>query len=198
MLVRKAAVTPIECVARGYLAGSGWKEYQASQTVCGIKLPPGLRQCDKLPEPIFTPATKEESGHDMNIDFAEMSRRVGKNLAEELRRRTLGLYARAAAHALPRGVIIADTKFEFGTLPDGKIILIDEVLTPDSSRFWPADQYAAGRDQPSFDKQFVRNYLDKLNWNKQPPAPPLPPDVVEGTRKRYAQAYEMLTGRPWH
>jgi phosphoribosylaminoimidazole-succinocarboxamide synthase len=197
MLVRKAAVVPIECVARGYLAGSGWKEYQASQTVCGIKLPPGLRQCAKLPEPIFTPATKEESGHDMNIDFAEMSRRVGAHLADELRRRTLGLYARAAAHALPRGVIIADTKFEFGALPHGKIILIDEVLTPDSSRFWPADQYAAGRDQPSFDKQFVRNYLEKLNWNKQPPAPPLPPDVVEGTRKRYAQAYQMLTGRSW-
>jgi phosphoribosylaminoimidazole-succinocarboxamide synthase len=197
MLVRKATVVPIECVARGYLAGSGWKEYQASRTVCGIKLPAGLRQCDKLPEPIFTPATKEESGHDMNIDFAEMSRRVGAETAEELRGRTLGLYGKAAAHALPRGVIIADTKFEFGTLPDGKIILIDEVLTPDSSRFWPADQYAAGRDQPSFDKQFVRNYLEKLNWDKQPPAPALPPDVVEGTRKRYAQAYEMLTGRSW-
>jgi len=197
MLVRKANVVPIECVARGYLAGSGWKEYQASRTVCGIALPAGLRQCDKLPEPIFTPATKEESGHDINIDFTEMSRRVGSDLGADLRRRTLSLYAKAAAHALSRGVIIADTKFEFGILPDGKIILIDEVLTPDSSRFWPADQYASSRDQPSFDKQYVRNYLEKQAWNKQPPAPALPEDVVEGTRRRYAQAFEMLTGRKW-
>jgi len=197
MLVKKATVVPIECVARGYLAGSGWKEYQASQTVCGIKLPPGLRQCDKLPEPIFTPATKEESGHDMNIDFAEMSRRIGASLATELKSRTLSLYSKAAAHALPRGVILADTKFEFGEMPDGSIILIDEVLTPDSSRFWPADQYAPGKDQPSFDKQYVRNYLEKQTWNKNPPAPALPQDVVEGTRKRYAQAYEMLTGQKW-
>jgi phosphoribosylaminoimidazole-succinocarboxamide synthase len=197
MLVKKAKVIPIECVARGYLAGSGWKEYQASQTVCGIKLPPGLRQCDQLPEPIFTPATKEESGHDINIDFQETASRIGADVAGELKRRTLSLYSKAAAHSLPRGVILADTKFEFGVMPDGSIILIDEVLTPDSSRFWPADQYAPGRDQPSFDKQYVRNYLEKLSWNKNPPAPPLPSDVVEGTRKRYAQAYQMLTGRAW-
>jgi phosphoribosylaminoimidazole-succinocarboxamide synthase len=197
MHVKKAKVVPIECVARGYLAGSGWKEYQASRTVCGIKLPNGLRQCDKLPEPIFTPSTKEETGHDINIDIAEMSRRVGSDLANDLKRRTLSLYSKAADHASSRGVIIADTKFEFGSLPDGKIILIDEVLTPDSSRFWPADQYAPGKDQPSFDKQFVRNYLEKQTWNKQPPAPALPEDVVEGTRKRYVQAYEMLTGRKW-
>jgi phosphoribosylaminoimidazole-succinocarboxamide synthase len=197
MHVKKASVVPIECVARGYLAGSGWKEYQTSRTVCGIKLPQGLKQCDKLPEPIFTPATKEESGHDINIDFAEMSDRVGEKLATDLRRRTLSLYSKAAGHAVSRGVIIADTKFEFGALPDGKIILIDEVLTPDSSRFWPADQYAPGKDQPSFDKQFVRNYLEKQTWNKQPPAPALPEDVVIGTRERYVQAYEMLTGRKW-
>jgi phosphoribosylaminoimidazole-succinocarboxamide synthase len=197
MLVKKASVIPIECVARGYLAGSGWKEYKAAQTVCGIRLPAGLRQCDRLPEPIFTPATKEESGHDLNIDFAETAQRIGLDLAEELKRRTLALYSKAAAHALPLGVILADTKFEFGTLPDGKLILIDEVLTPDSSRFWPADEYAPGRDQPSFDKQYVRNYLEKESWNKMPPAPPLPAEVVEGTRKRYVHAYEMLTGRKW-
>jgi phosphoribosylaminoimidazole-succinocarboxamide synthase len=197
MHVKKAKVVPIECVARGYLAGSGWKEYGKTQTVCGIKLPPGLRQCDKLPEPIFTPSTKEETGHDINIDIAEMSRRVGADLANDLKRRTLSLYSKAAAHALSRGVIIADTKFEFGAMPDGKIIVIDEVLTPDSSRFWPADQYAPGKDQPSFDKQFVRNYLEKQTWNKQPPAPALPEDVVMGTRERYVQAYEMLTGRKW-
>lgn len=197
MLVRKAAVVPIECVARGYLAGSGWKEYQKSQTVCGIKLPPGLRQCDKLPHPIFTPATKEETGHDINISFEEMAQRVGLELATLLRDRTLKLYAAAADYAATRGVIIADTKFEFGRLPDGKIILIDEVLTPDSSRFWPADQFAPGRDQPSFDKQFVRNYLEAQPWDKTPPAPALPPDVVSGTRQRYIEAFERLTGRHW-
>jgi phosphoribosylaminoimidazole-succinocarboxamide synthase len=197
MLVKKAQVIPIECVARGYITGSGWKEYLASGTVCGIKLQPGLKQCDKLPEAIFTPATKEESGHDLNIDFAETSQRIGAKTADELRRRTLSLYAKAAEHARPRGVIIADTKFEFGVMSDGSIILIDEVLTPDSSRFWPADQYAPGRDQPSFDKQFVRNYLEKQTWDKNPPAPALPEEVVEGTRKRYVHAYEMLTGKKW-
>ena len=195
MLVRKARVIPIECVARGYLAGSGWKEYRQTGTVCGVRLPPGLRQCDRLPEPIFTPATKEESGHDVNIDFAEAARRVGANVAESLRSRTLEIYRGAAAYAESRGVIIADTKFEFGQLPDGWLILVDEVLTPDSSRFWPADEYQPGRDQPSFDKQFVRNYLEGLDWDKTPPAPPLPPDVVEGTRQRYLEAYEKLTGR---
>ncbi len=195
MLVRKAQVIPIECVARGYLAGSGWKEYQQTQTVCGIKLPAGLRQSDRLPEPIFTPATKESSGHDININFAEAARRIGQDVADELRTRTLSLYTQAADDARGRGVIIADTKFEFGKLPDGKIILIDEILTPDSSRFWPAVDYAPGRDQESFDKQFVRNWLEAQPWNKRPPAPALPAEVVEGTRERYLQAYEKLTGR---
>jgi phosphoribosylaminoimidazole-succinocarboxamide synthase len=194
MLVKKAAVMPIECVARGYLAGSGWKEYQQSRTICGIDLPPGLRQCEQLPKPLFTPATKEESGHDINISFGQMSSRVGEATAKLLADRTIDLYSRAAQHARERGVIIADTKFEFGRLPDGKLILIDEVLTPDSSRFWPAAKYAPGRDQESFDKQFVRNYLEKLDWNKTPPAPALPPEAVEGTRQRYAEAYELLTG----
>ena len=195
MLVKKASVIPIECVARGYLAGSGWKEYQKSQTVCGVPLPGGLAQCQRLPEPIFTPATKEESGHDVNISFDEAAEIIGQPTAIELRRRTLALYSLAAEYASSRGVIIADTKFEFGRLPDGRLILIDEVLTPDSSRFWPAAQYAPGRDQPSFDKQYVRNYLESLDWNKQPPAPPLPDDVVAGTRQRYVEAYKMLTGR---
>ena len=204
MLVKKTQVVPIECVARGYLAGSGWKEYQQTQTVCGIKLPAGLRQCDKLPQPIFTPATKEESGHDVNISYEEAARRVGDGLAEQLRARTLALYAQAAEHAASRGVIIADTKFEFGLLPaaaagmpDGRLILIDEILTPDSSRFWPAEQYKPGQDQPSFDKQFVRNWLESQPWDKTPPAPPLPADVVEGTRRRYIEAYKRITGMEW-
>ena len=197
MLVKKAKVVPIECVARGYLAGSGWKEYQASQTVCGIKLPAGLRQCDRLPEPIFTPATKEETGHDINISFEQAAERVGKELASEMRKRTLSLYAQAAQYAQGRGIIIADTKFEFGQLPDGTLILIDEILTPDSSRFWPADSYSPGRDQASFDKQFVRNWLEAQPWKKTPPAPILPEDVVQGTRKRYIEAYERLTGQKW-
>jgi len=197
MLVKKASVIPIECVARGYLAGSGWKEYQKSRTVCGIALPPGLRQCDKLPEPIFTPATKEESGHDINISFDEAAQRIGRPLASRLREMTLRIYTWAAAYAAERGVIIADTKFEFGILPDEKVILIDEILTPDSSRFWPADRYEPGHDQPSFDKQFVRNWLESQPWNKTPPAPPLPDDVVEGTRNRYIEAYELLTGARW-
>lgn len=198
MLVRKAKVLPIECIARGYITGSGWKEYQKTQSVCGIQLPPGLRQCDKLPQSIFTPSTKEETGHDRNIDFAEMAKLVGLPIATELRAQTLALYDQAAAYALERGVIIADTKFEFGQLPDGTIILIDEVLTPDSSRFWPLDEYAPGHDQPSFDKQFVRNYLEELvaagRWDKTPPAPALPPEVVAGTRARYVEACRLLTG----
>ena len=195
MLVKKATVIPIECVARGYLAGSGWKEYQQSETVCGISLPPGLRQCDKLPMPIFTPATKEENGHDINISYEQAVDRIGPQLAAQLRDRTLSLYSQAADYALTRGVIIADTKFEFGQIPDGNLILIDEVLTPDSSRFWPADEYAAGRDQSSFDKQYVRNYLDSQIWDKTPPAPKLPTEVVQGTQQRYLEAYKKLTGR---
>lgn len=196
MLVRKARVIPIECVARGYLAGSGWKEYQQTGHVCGIKLPAGINQCQKLPAPIFTPATKEAHGHDLNIGFDRMVGIVGAGLADELRERTLRLYTQAADYARSRGVIIADTKFEFGQTEDGQLILIDEVLTPDSSRFWPADRYEPGHDQPSFDKQFVRNYLEKLDWDKTPPAPALPPEVVDGTRRRYLDAHERLTGRP--
>lgn len=197
MLVKKAGVIPIECVARGYLAGSGWKEYRQNGTVCGIRLPPGLQQSDRLGEPIFTPATKEESGHDINISFEEATRVVGGETAGRLRDLTLQIYGWAANFAARRGVIIADTKFEFGRLPDGTIILVDEVLTPDSSRFWPANQYESGHDQPSFDKQFVRNWLEKQPWGKTPPAPALPEDVVRGTRQRYVEAYELLTGRRW-
>ena len=194
MLVQKAKIIPIECVARGYLAGSGWKEYQTYGTVCGIKLPTGLRQCDKLPEPIFTPATKEESGHDVNISFEEAVARISAPTAENLRWHTLRLYRNAADYAASRGIIIADTKFEFGFVDD-RITLADEILTPDSSRFWPAEKYQPGRDQESFDKQFVRNWLESQPWNKTPPAPALPDDVVEGTRLRYLEAYERLTGK---
>ena len=198
MLCRKTTVVPIECVARGYLAGSGWKEYQADGTVCGISLPPGLKQCDRLPEPIFTPATKAESGHDENISFARMKNLVGVETAETLRDKTLAIYRDAAEYARQRGVLIADTKFEFGRDSDGRLLLIDEVLTPDSSRFWPADRYAPGRDQDSYDKQYVRNYLqdlcDRGLWDKSPPAPPLPDFVVQNTAKLYAQAFECLTG----
>jgi phosphoribosylaminoimidazole-succinocarboxamide synthase len=193
MLVKKARVVPIECVARGYLAGSGWKEYQRGQTVCGVELPVGLRQCEKLPTPIFTPATKEETGHDMNVSFAQVVERIGGKLANELRERTLSLYAQAAEFAAARGIIIADTKIEFGELPDGRLILVDEVLTPDSSRFWPADGYEPGRDQASFDKQYLRNWLERQPWDKKPPAPKLPEDVV-GTLARYLEAYERITG----
>jgi phosphoribosylaminoimidazole-succinocarboxamide synthase len=197
VVVKKTQVVPIECVARGYLAGSGWKEYQKSGTVCGQKLPRGLKQCGKLPTPIFTPSTKAETGHDENIPFEEVAARVGAPLADKIRDITLALYAFAAGVAAERGVIIADTKFEFGQLPNGDLILIDEILTPDSSRFWSATDYAPGRDQASFDKQFVRNYLESQPWNKQPPAPPLPDDVVSGTRARYIEAYERITGDKW-
>ena len=196
MLVRKAEVVPVECVVRGYLAGSGWKEYLASGTVCGIALPPGLRQADQLPEPIFTPATKEESGHDQNISFERMSELVGAETAGELRRRSLDVYRRAAEYARGRGILLADTKFEWGRLPGGELSLIDEVLTPDSSRFWPADGYRPGISPPSFDKQFVRDWLESSGWDKNSAPPELPPDVVARTRDKYLEAYERLTGHP--
>jgi len=193
-LCRKTQVVPIECVVRGYLAGSGWAEYQRNQTVCGIPLPPGLRECDELPEPIFTPATKAESGHDENITFEHMAQIVGRELAEELRRRSLSIFSRGVEYARQRGIIIADTKFEFGRVGD-EILLIDEVLTPDSSRFWPADQYQPGKNQPSFDKQFVRDWLVAAGWDKNSPPPVLPDDVVARTRQKYIEAFEKLTGR---
>jgi phosphoribosylaminoimidazole-succinocarboxamide synthase len=193
MIVKKAKPLAIECVVRGYLAGSGWKEYQKSQTVCGIKLPPGLKESSELPEPIFTPATKAETGHDENISFAEAAKITGGEIAEQARAASLKIYNSARDYARKRGIIIADTKFEFG-LFDGKLILIDEVLTPDSSRFWPADKYQPGRGQPSFDKQFVRDYLETLDWDKTPPGPMLPPDVVAKTSATYLEAYERLTG----
>jgi phosphoribosylaminoimidazole-succinocarboxamide synthase len=193
MIVKKARPLAIECVVRGYLAGSGWKEYRESQTVCGLKLPAGLLESGELPEPIFTPATKAESGHDVNVSFAEASKIAGGELAEQARAAGLKIYQFAREHARRRGIIIADTKFEFG-LFEGKLILIDEVLTPDSSRFWPAEQYQPGRAQPSFDKQFVRDYLETLAWNKTPPAPALPPDVVAATQAKYLDAYARLTG----
>ena len=194
MVVKKAKPLAIECVVRGYLAGSGWKEYREQQTVCGIKLPPGLVESSELPEPIFTPATKAESGHDENISFDEAANIVGADIAEQARVASLKLYRFARDYARKRGIIIADTKFEFGVLGD-KLILIDEVLTPDSSRFWPADQYQPGKAQPSFDKQFVRDYLETLDWNKTPPAPALPAEVVARTQAKYLEAYERLTGR---
>jgi phosphoribosylaminoimidazole-succinocarboxamide synthase len=194
-LVRKASVVPIECVVRGYLAGSGWKEYQQHGTVCGIRLPAGLAQSARLAEPIFTPATKEESGHDQNISFDDMAARVGGELATELRRRSLDVYGRAAEHARSYGLILADTKFEWGLLPDGQILLIDEVLTPDSSRFWPADDYREGVSPPSFDKQFVRDWLETTGWDKNSPPPELPADVVQRTAAKYREAYQRLTGK---
>ena len=194
MVVRKTQPLPIECVARGYLSGSGWKEYRATGKVCGIALPPGLKESDKLPEPIFTPATKASSGHDENISFERAAEILGKPLAEKVRAVTLELYRRAATYAEPRGILLADTKFEFGEL-DGELIWIDEALTPDSSRFWPAAQYRPGGPQPSFDKQFVRDYLERIQWPKTPPGPELPPDVVAGTRAKYREAYRILVGR---
>ena len=194
MLVHRAEMIDIECVARGYLSGSGWKEYKASGTVCGIKLPPGLRESDKLPEPIFTPATKAVTGHDENISFEAMADHVGQELAEKLRTKTLEIYTAAAKYAETKGILIADTKFEFGFV-NGQLTLADEVLTPDSSRFWPAGQYRPGGAQPSFDKQYVRDYLESIHWNKQPPAPVLPAEVAVGTSAKYKDAYRLLTGR---
>ena len=194
MLVRKTSPVPVECVARGYLSGSGWKEYKTSGSVCGVPLPPGLRESDRLPTPIFTPATKEESGHDINISEAEAGRLVGTDLIRRLRELTLALYEHGAAHAESRGIILADTKFEFGLMPNGDIILIDEVMTPDSSRYWPRDQYTPGGAQPSFDKQYVRDYLEDIRWNKQPPVPSLPESVVLQTREKYLEAYRRITG----
>jgi phosphoribosylaminoimidazole-succinocarboxamide synthase len=191
---RKTTVVPIECVVRGYLAGSGWNEYRKSGTVCGIALPPGLTESARLPEPIFTPSTKAEEGHDENISFERMVEVVGRETADELRRRSLDIFSRGAAYALERGIIIADTKFEFGRLGD-EILLIDEVLTPDSSRFWPADQYVPGQGQPSFDKQFVRDWLSATTWDKNSPPPSLPEDIVLKTREKYVEAYERLTGK---
>jgi phosphoribosylaminoimidazole-succinocarboxamide synthase len=201
MLVRPADPLPIECVARGYLSGSGWKDYVATGEVCGIRLPPGLRESEQLPEPIFTPATKAQSGHDLNIGETRAAELVGRRVLDRARELTLRLYAEGAAHAASRGIIVADTKFEFGLLPDNgraaedRLILIDEVMTPDSSRFWPRDGYKAGGPQPSFDKQYVRDYLERIHWNKQPPVPSLPEDVVAKTREKYVEAFERLTGR---
>ncbi len=194
VLVRRLEPLPVECVARGYLAGSGWKEYRASGSVCGVPLPAGLVESDRLPEPIFTPATKAEEGHDENISFDRMVEMVGGERAERLRHLTLELYRRAAEYALERGIIIADTKFEFGLDPTGAIVWMDEALTPDSSRFWPADAYRPGGPQPSFDKQFVRDWLERSGWDKEPPAPELPPEVVAGTLERYLEAHRRLTG----
>jgi phosphoribosylaminoimidazole-succinocarboxamide synthase len=200
MLVRKCRVAPVECVVRGYLEGSGWKEYREGGSVCGIRLPAGLVQCSKLPQPIFTPATKEESGHDQNIAFEQMVEILGPDTSEELRRRSIEIYSRAAEHARERGIIIADTKFEWGwadnpTTGDEELILIDEVLTPDSSRFWPADKYQPGRAQPSFDKQFLREWLETTGWDKNSQPPPLPDDIVGQTREKYVEAYQRLTGK---
>jgi phosphoribosylaminoimidazole-succinocarboxamide synthase len=195
MLVRKTNPIPIECVARGYLSGSGWKDYRATGTVCGVPLPGGLRESDRLPAPVFTPATKATSGHDVNISQAEAGRIVGDRLVATLRDLTLQLYAFGAAHAESRGIILADTKFEFGLTDEGRVLLIDEVMTPDSSRYWPKDQYEPGGPQPSFDKQYVRDYLEQIHWNKQPPVPSLPDDVVLRTREKYLEAFRRLTGK---
>lgn len=194
MMVRRAEMFPIECVVRGYISGSAWKEYKAGGTVCGIQLPAGLKESDQLPEPIFTPATKATTGHDENISFDETARLIGGELAEQLRHLSLAIYRKAADYARQKGIIIADTKFEFGRTPAG-ITLADEVLTPDSSRFWPADKYQPGRAQESYDKQYVRDYLEEIHWNKQPPAPSLPPEVARRTSDKYLEAYHRLTGR---
>ncbi len=194
MIVKKARPLAIECVVRGYLTGSGWKDYQKTGAVCGIKLPAGLRDSSRLPEPVFTPATKAETGHDENISFEQACELTGRDIAEKARELSLKIYSFAADYALQRGIIIADTKFEFGII-DGKLVLIDEVVTPDSSRFWPADKYEVGRSQPSFDKQYVRDYLETLSWNKQPPAPALPADIVARTTEKYLDAYARLTGK---
>ena len=195
MLVRKTTPVPIECVARGYLSGSAWKDYVATGAVCGVQLPAGLRESDRLPEPIFTPATKATSGHDNNISEADAGAIIGVALLERLTSLTMALYSAGAAHADRCGILLADTKFEFGRLADGRVILIDEVMTPDSSRYWPRDRYAPGGPQPSFDKQFVRDYLEQIRWNKQPPVPSLPDDVVAKTREKYIEAFRRLSGR---
>ena len=195
MWVKRAEMFPVECVARGYLVGSGWKDYLKTGAVCGIPLPKGLRESDALPEPIFTPATKATTGHDENISFDEMAKLTGEPMATKLRNLTLAIYKKAADYARTRGIIIADTKLEFGTV-GGEIVLADEVLTPDSSRFWPLDKYEPGRAQPSYDKQYVRDYLESIHWNKQPPAPALPEDVAERTSEKYKDAYRELTGKP--
>jgi phosphoribosylaminoimidazole-succinocarboxamide synthase len=195
MLVRRTEPVAIECVARGYLSGSGWKDYLATGAVCGVALPKGLRESDRLPQPIFTPATKAQSGHDVNISEEEAGRIVGRELVARLKDLTLKLYAFGVSHAESRGIILADTKFEFGLLPDGGVLLIDEAMTPDSSRYWPKDHYAPGGPQPSFDKQFVRDYLEQIRWNKQPPVPSLPDDVVLRTREKYVEAFRRLTDR---
>ncbi len=195
MLCRRTEVVPVECVVRGYLIGSGWKEYQETGSVCGVELPEGLRIADRLPEPIFTPATKAERGeHDENISESRMAELVGRELTDQLRDTSIAIYSRAARYAVERGIIIADTKFEFG-LVDGRVILIDECMTPDSSRFWPADLYAPGSSPASFDKQFVRDYLETLDWDKRPPAPQLPDEIVQRTSEKYLEAYRLLTGR---
>lgn len=194
MLVKRARMLEVECVARGYLSGSGWKEYLASGTVCGIPLPAGLKESDRLPHPIFTPATKAQSGHDENISFERLAEMIGAELAARLRDLTLAIYEKAAAYAEARGIILADTKFEFGFV-DGELVLADEVLTPDSSRFWPKDTYRPGGPQPSYDKQYVRDYLEAIHWNKQPPAPALPPEVAAKTSEKYKEAYRALTGK---
>jgi phosphoribosylaminoimidazole-succinocarboxamide synthase len=194
MVVRKTAPLPVECVARGYLSGSGWKEYRETGKICGIALPAGLKESAKLPEPIFTPATKAATGHDENISFERAAEMIGKDLADKVRQITLDIYRRAAAYAGPRGILLADTKFEFGLL-NGELMWIDEALTPDSSRFWPAAPYKPGGAQPSFDKQFVRDYLERIQWPKTPPGPDLPPDVVAATRAKYREAYKTLVGR---
>ncbi len=195
MMVKKTEVFPVECIVRGYLEGSGWKDYQTNGAVCGHQLPENLRQCDKLPEPLFTPATKAESGHDENISEATFANIIGLENARQLKDISLEIYRKANEYALEKGIIIADTKFEFGVDRDGKILLIDEVLTPDSSRFWSAADYQPGKAQKSFDKQYVREYLETLDWNKQPPAPELPPEIAAATSQRYLAAYKLLTGK---
>lgn len=197
MLCKKGKVVPIECVVRGYLAGSGWKEYQKSRTVCGVKLPEGLQQCSELPEAIFTPSTKAEQGHDENISFEQACELQGKEIVTQLRDNSLKVYNTGRKYAATRGILLADTKFEFGLDSKGQLMIVDEVLTPDSSRFWPADKYQPGRDQESFDKQFVRNYLDEIKFNRQPPGPVLPADVVKNTRAKYIEAFTKLTGKPF-
>jgi phosphoribosylaminoimidazole-succinocarboxamide synthase len=196
MLVKKARPIPIECVVRGYLSGSAWKEYHRQQSVCNIRLQPGLRESDKLAEPVFTPSTKEDTGHDINVSQDFVERTIGKDITDKLKQASIALYNKASRYAEGKGIIIADTKFEFG-IYDGEIILIDEVLTPDSSRFWPKDKYGKPGPQPSFDKQFVRDYLETLAWDKTSPAPALPDDIVYKTREKYIQAFEQLTGKPW-